>query len=252
MWDPTTYLRFSDERSRPFYDLVHRVTAVRPRYVVDLGCGTGELTATLADRWPEAELVGVDNSPQMLDRARPLAGPRLRFELADVRQWQPDRPVDVLVSNAVLHWVPDHLAVLGRLTPLLAPDGWLAFQVPNNFGSPAHVLLYELIDTPPWRIQLAGLPRPQAFDADTYLDVLADRGLAVDAWETTYLHVLSGDDAVLRWMSGTALRPVLSALADSAHEEFLSQYGAALRDAYPARSYGTVLPYRRVFVVAHG
>jgi trans-aconitate 2-methyltransferase len=251
MWEPTTYLQFADERGRAFHDLMHRVGAERPSYVVDLGCGTGHLTATLAERWPEADVVGVDSSPEMLARARTLTQPRLRFELADIRQWQPDRPVDVLLSNAVLHWVPEHLEVLARLPQLLVRDGWLAFQVPNNFGSHAHALMYELIDAPHWRTQLEGLQRPYAYDATTYLGVLTERGLTVDAWETTYLHVLHGEDAVLQWMSGTALRPVLAALAKPAQGEFLAEYGAALRDAYPPRPYGTVLPYRRIFVVAH-
>jgi trans-aconitate 2-methyltransferase len=251
MWDPATYLKFADERSRPFHDLVRRIAADRPSYIVDLGCGTGQLTATLAERWPQAEIVGVDNSAEMIAKAKPLTHPRLRFEIADIREWQPDRPVHVIVSNAALHWVPQHLDVLRGLTELVASGGWLAFQVPGNFGSRAHVLMYELMDAPRWQSYLGGIQRPEVPDAATYLDVLSEQGLAVDAWETTYLHVLQGEDAVLHWMSGTALRPVLAGLPSRERDEFLQEYAARLRNVYEARRYGTVLPYRRIFVVAH-
>jgi trans-aconitate 2-methyltransferase len=251
MWGPSAYLRYADERSRPFHDLLNRVAAESPTYVVDLGCGTGHLTATLTERWPPAEVVGVDNSAEMIAKAQPLARPRLRFELADLRQWKPDRPVDVIVSNAALHWVPEHLDVLRSLTQMLGSGGWLAFQVPGNFGSRSHVLLYELMDAPRWRTYLGGVPRPEVPDAAAYLDVLAQQHLAVDAWETTYLHVLQGEDAVLDWMSGTALRPVLAGLSGRQRDEFRNEYAARLRDAYEPRPYGTVLPYRRIFVVAH-
>jgi trans-aconitate 2-methyltransferase len=251
MWDPSTYLRYADERSRPFHDLLNRVAAEFPSLVVDLGCGTGHLTGTLAERWPGADVVGVDNSAEMIAKAEPLSRPRLRFELADLRHWKPDRPIDVIISNAALHWAPEQLDVLRSLTQLLTPGGWLAFQVPGNFGSQSHVVLYELMDSQRWRTYLGGVPRPAVPDAATYLDVLAECGLAVDAWETTYLHVLQGEDAVLQWMSGTALRPVLAGLPGRQRDEFLHEYAARLRDVYEPRPYGTVLPYRRIFVVAH-
>ena len=251
-WDPGQYLRYRDERSRPFADLTARIRAGAPRYVVDLGCGPGNLTARLAERWPGARVVGVDSSRRMIDRARAHRVPgRLEFALADLRDWRPEQPVDVLVSNATLQWVPGHLQLLPRLVAATAPGGWLAFQVPGNFTEPSHRLLDELRRAPRWR-DLVGdaVPAPAAYGPAEYLAALAMLGCAVDAWETTYLHVLPGEDPVLEWMRGTGLRPVLDVLAGGDRDRFVAEYGAALREAYPRREYGTVLPYRRVFVVA--
>lgn len=250
MWDPQQYLAFSDERARPFHDLLARVASEHPAEIVDLGCGPGTLTAMLATRWPGAHVVGVDSSPEMVAAAR--AVDRIDVVQADVREWKPARPVDVLVSNAMLHWVPDHLALLPRLVAYVAPGGWLAFQVPGNFAEPSHVLLRELADLPRWRDRLAAsrIARPVSYDPQDYLDALARLGCSVDAWETTYMQILAGEDAVLDWMSGTALRPILTTLDEAGQAEFTAEYGAALRDAYRRRDYGTVLPYRRVFVVA--
>jgi trans-aconitate 2-methyltransferase len=252
MWDPDLYLAFSDERSRPFYDLVGRVGAAAPEYVVDLGCGPGNLTSSLADRWPAAEIVGIDSSAEMIATAsaRP-ARPGLSFRLGDVRQWQPDRKVDVIVSNAVLQWVPGHADLLPDWAAALAPGGWLAFQLPGNFDQPSHAVLRELAASAKWRDRLAGAElNRQAGEPAEYLDVLARLGLAVDAWETTYLHVLPGEDAVTQWYKGTGLRPVLAVLSPGEAEEFLGDYSERVGRAYPAAPYGTVLPFRRVFVVA--
>jgi trans-aconitate 2-methyltransferase len=251
MWDPGQYRLFADERARPFADLLARVRAEDPRLVLDLGCGPGELTATLARRWPSADVLGVDSSAEMIAEAQRLAAGRLRFTRADVRQWQPDRPPGVIISNAVLQWIPDHLAVLARWAAFLAPGGWLAIQVPANFDQPSHVILRELAGSAAWRPLLKGvqLNRQAAQPAD-YLDVLAMAGLTVDAWETTYLHVLQGDNPVLEWYRGTGLRPALSALSPGQAADFTAEYGARVRAAYPATAYGTVLPFRRVFAVA--
>ena len=250
MWDPQRYLVFGDERARPFRDLMSVVDAQDPREVVDLGCGPGNLTATLAQRWPAARVVGVDSSTEMVAAARRLD--TIEVVHADLREWMPDRPVDVLVSNATLQWVPDHLGLLPQLVGAVAPDGWFAFQVPGNFAEASHVLLYQLADSPHWqdRIGARHVPRPSSNEPAEYLAVLAELGLAVQVWETTYFHVLSGDDAVLEWVSGTALRPVLAALTQDEQAEFTREYGALLRAAYPGRPYGTVLPYRRIFTVA--
>lgn len=252
MWDPGQYLSFASERSRPFFDLAARIGATDPRYVVDLGCGPGQLTAALAARWPQAQVVGIDSAAEMIAAAAAHAGERLSFRLADVTRWQPERPVDVIISNAVLQWVPGHLDLLPRWAGDLAPGGWLAFQVPGNFDQPAHVILRELAGAKRWRPSLAraDLNRTAA-DPGEYLDLLAAAGLSVDAWETTYLHVLQGEDPVTEWFKGTGLRPVLAALDEAEAAEFLTEYGERVRAAYPARPYGTVLPFRRVFVVAH-
>jgi trans-aconitate 2-methyltransferase len=251
MWDPGQYQRFADERSRPFYDLLARVGADQPGVVVDLGCGPGNLTADLARRWPGAAVRGIDSSPEMIEAARQWARPPLSFDLADVREWTPETAVDVLVSNAVLQWVPGHLDLLPRWAGWLSPDGWLAFQVPGNFDQPPHAAIREMAGSARWRplIGTAGFNR-QAGEPGVYLDVLARAGCEVDAWETTYLHVLAGEDPVLEWVKGTALRPVLAALDDEQAEEFLAEYRQRMRTAYPARWFGTVLPFRRIFVVA--
>jgi trans-aconitate 2-methyltransferase len=258
MWDPGQYLSFADERSRPFFDLAGRIAAEKPGYVVDLGCGPGQLTAHLAQRWPDATVVGVDSSAEMIEAATAARyggdgfGGRLSFELGGVREFNPGRPVDVIVSNAVLQWVPGHLELLPRWAGYLAPGGWLAFQLPGNFDQPSHVVLRDLAESDRWRDRLAGIElNRQAEDLTSYVDVLASGGLAVDAWETTYLHLLHGPDPVTEWYKGTGLRPVLAVLSPEEARDFVRQYGERVRAAYPAARYGTVLPFRRVFVVAH-
>jgi trans-aconitate 2-methyltransferase len=258
MWDPEQYLHFADERSRPFFDLAGRVGAEAPDFVVDLGCGPGQLTAELARRWPQATVLGIDSSAEMIEAAT-AAGydgdgfrGRLSFELGDVRDFKPDRPVDVIISNAVLQWVPGHLDLLPRWADYLSPGGWLAFQQPGNFDQPTHATLRDLAGSATWRDRLAGVRlNRQAEDLTSYLDVLATAGLAVDAWETTYLHLLHGPDPVTEWYKGSGLRPVLAALEPEEGAEFVRQYSDRVRAAYPAEPYGTVLPFRRVFVVAH-
>ena len=253
MWDPGQYLRFGDERSRPFFDLTSQVLAQRPDLVVDLGCGPGQLTAELARRWPGAQVRGIDSSAEMIAAAQRIGadGGRLRFSLGDLRDWQPDGPVDVIVSNAVLQWVPGHEDLLRRWAALLRPAGWLAFQVPANFAEPAYAIMRELAGSGRWRPLLADVALTrQSADPGPYVDLLSRAGCEVNAWETTYLHVLPGEDPVLEWYKGSGLRPVLAALRPDQSAEFLAEYGARLRQAYPRRPYGTVLPFRRVFVVA--
>ncbi|MGY1716157.1 trans-aconitate 2-methyltransferase [Geodermatophilus sp. SYSU D01106] len=252
-WDPATYLRHAGERARPFADLLARVDATDPRAVVDLGCGEGTLTASLAARWPGARVTGVDASPEMLAAAAAHAvDGRVAFERGDVRDWRPGGPVDVVVSNAVLQWVPGHAALLGRWAGWLAPGGRLAVQVPGNHRAPTHRLLADLCTSPSWssRLAAAAPPADPVLDPAGYLDVLTGAGLAADVWETTYLHVLRGPDPVLSWVRGTVLLPVLARLDDEAAADLTAEYAAALRAAYPARADGTtVLPFRRVFLV---
>jgi trans-aconitate 2-methyltransferase len=254
MWDPGQYLRFGDERSRPFFELTAQIRAEHPGLVVDLGCGPGQLTAELARRWPQAEVRGLDSSAEMIDAAAGRAdeaGPRLSFALGDLHDWRPEGPVDVIVSNAVLQWVPDHEALLPGWVAALSPGGWLAFQVPANFGEPSHAIMREVAAASRWRSLLADVKlNRQSADPAGYVDQLSQAGCVVNAWETTYLHVLPGEDPVLEWYKGSGLRPVLAALTPDQAGAFLAEYGARLREAYPRHPYGTVLPFRRVFVVA--
>lgn len=249
-WNPSTYLQFADERSRPFHDLVARIGADAPAEVIDLGCGPGGLTASLATRWPTARIIGIDSSPQMIARAEEHRSDAVSFEVGDLATWRPATAVDVVVSNAALQWVPNHLDVLPHLVKQLNAGGWLAVQVPGNFDEPSHVLLHELARDPRFAAATTGRLRPAAHDAATYLSRLSELGCAVEAWETTYLHVLDGEDPVFRWISGTGARPVLQALDAEQRAEFEAEYKEQLREAYPRRSFGTVLPFRRVFVVA--
>jgi len=264
MWDPDEYRRFADERSRPFFDLVGRVAAEAPRVVVDLGCGPGTLTATLARRWSGAQVRGLDSSAEMIEAARALAAGgwpgagitpagdrRLSFALGDVRDWTPAGAVDVIISNAVLQWVPGHLAVLARWAGFLPVGGWLAVQIPGNADEPGQRALRELAGGGRWRSRLAGVQlNRQAADPAEYLDLLGRAGFEVDAWETTYLHVLHGDDPVVEWYRGTGLSPVLAALPPQDAAQFVDDYRRRMSEAYSAAPYGTVFPFRRVFVVA--
>ena len=252
-WDPEQYLRFADARGRPFSDLLTRVDASSPAYVVDLGCGPGNLTAGLLERWPDADVVGVDSSPEMVEQAtRDHARPGLSFELGDVRTWSSARPVDVLTCNATFQWVPGHLDLLPRLWDTVAPGGWFAFQVPANFDQPNHTELAALRTSRRWSAVLGNVPIavPRSEEPVTYLRLMSELGARVLAWETTYHQALQGEDPVVEWMKGTGLRPVLAALDDAQRAEFLAEYGGRMRAAYPRQAFGTVLPYRRIFLVA--
>ncbi len=252
MWSPMVYLEHADDRARPFLDLLARVGATDPSVVVDLGSGPGGLTRLLAERWPSADVVGVDSSPEMVQRAQSdPQNARCKFVLGDVRDWRPQGLVDVLVTNATLQWVPDHLALLPRWIEQLAPDGWLAMQVPSNFDAPSHTIMRDLAASSRWADRLSGVLRHRDAVAEpaTYLDVLAATGCTADVWQTTYLHVLQGDDPVLSWVRGTGLRPVLAALSPAEAEAFQAEYAAMLRAAYPVQPYGTLFPFARTFAV---
>lgn len=246
-WDPDQYLAYADERGRPFIELISRIGAQRPADVVDLGCGPGNLTRLLTERWPSARVSGVDSSAEMIAKAR-ADHTEIGFAVSDLREWMAS--VDVIVSNATLQWIPGHLELLSTLIAKVRPGGWLAFQVPGNFAEPSHTILRELGGTPPYAEFAAGAVHPAAHDARTYLEALAGAGCTVDAWETTYLHVLQGPDPVFAWISGTGARPTLQALPDGLREEFIVDYKERLRVAYPPGPAGVVLPFRRVFVVA--
>jgi trans-aconitate 2-methyltransferase len=252
-WDPAQYARYADERGRPFLDLIARIGHDSPRRVVDIGCGPGNLTRLLALRWPEAMVEGIDSSPEMIEQAAKVATERLSFAIGDASVWQVPDDCDVIVSNATLQWVPGHQELIHGWATALPPGGWLAIQVPGNFDAPSHALMREQAESPRWRAQLDGVLRHHDAVATptAYASLLLDAGLAVEVWETTYVHLLSGPDPVLEWVRGTGLRPVLAALDVDDGAEFEAEYAASLRTAYPAGAHGTFLPYRRIFAVAH-
>ncbi len=251
MWDPQAYLDYGELRARPFRELVARVGAERPRRVVDVGCGPGTLTAELARRWPEARLEAFDNSPEMVAAARERG---VAARLCDVSDWRPEPDTDVVVSNAVLQWVPGHEQLLRRWVGELPPGAWLAVQVPGNMEAPSHRVVRELAASEPWAHRLRDV-RLRGVDAVyeplDYAALLADLGCAVDAWETTYVQQLTGENAVLEWITGTALRPVAAALDHGEWQRFRRDLAPLLDEAYPPRRDGTTwFPFRRVFVVA--
>ncbi|WP_239087986.1 methyltransferase domain-containing protein [Planosporangium mesophilum] len=260
-WDPAQYERFAAERARPFHDLVSQVPTPTPERVVDLGCGPGTVTATLADRWPDAHVEGLDSSPEMISRATRLTRPgRLEFGPDDIAQWRPaPGSVDVIVSNAALQWVPDHVTALPAWAASLRPGGTLAVQIPVSAGIPAAEVFRAVSTSPRWADRLREATSsvgPRSVSpvrpADEYIDVLAGSGLTVNAWQTTYLHILPGEDPVLEWFASTGLRPYLDALADdpAALAGFRDEVAERLREAYPRREYGTVLAFPRLFLVA--
>jgi trans-aconitate 2-methyltransferase len=275
VWDPHQYARHSGHRNRPISDLLARVPALpddeNPR-IADLGCGPGGPSLLLAERWPGARITGYDNSPAMLREARAYAGKTsaggsLEFTHADLTTWRPapGDHFDLIFSNAALHWVlhaegegaSGHTVLFPAWVQGLPPGGVFAFQVPGNFGSPSHALLLELRNSPRWRGRLGSESREGSVRTPAeYLAELEPLGCEVDAWETTYAHLLHGENPVLDWVKGTALRPVLTLLADDpeAQAEFLAEYGQLLREAYPPLggdpARGTVMPFRRIFVVA--
>lgn len=251
-WDPAIYSRYAGERGRPYLDLLARIGADSPRRVVDLGCGPGNLTALLLQRWPAAVVEGIDSSPEMIAEAGGVTG--VQFRVEDVTDWQMPTDADVVVSNATLQWVPTHRRLLRSWASALSAGGWLAFQVPGNFGSPSHQLMRALASSPRWRERIGDVLRHEDAVAEPreYAALLLDTGLEVDAWEATYLHLLGGIAPVLNWVRGTGLRPILAALGPEEAAEFEAEYAAALRDAYPSDTTGhTPFPFRRIFAVGH-
>ncbi len=249
-WNPETYLAFADQRTRPAAELLARVPSDRPRRVIDLGCGPGNSTALLAGRWPLAELEGLDGSAEMLAKAR-ATGLAASWTLADIAQWTPTAPYDVIFSNATLQWLPDQETLLPRLMDFVKPGGVFAFQVPMNFNAPSHVLMRDAAADPRWQAKLRAVSQPGSLEATRYYDILRPESAALDIWQTEYLQVLEGEDAVYRWVSGTALRPLVQALDESQREDFIALYKAKLNQAYPRRADGaTLFPFQRLFVVA--
>jgi len=227
-----------------------RVAAESPRRVADLGCGPGNLTVSLVQRWPNAVIEAWDNSPEMVEAAR---GRGVDAHVGDVQMWAPQPDTDVVLSNAVLHWVPGHADLLVRWAGQLSPGSWIAMQVPGNFDAPSHEAVRRLARDDRWSGLLRDFPfREGQVDEPTgYATLLTDAGCRVDAWETTYIHELTGADPVLQWITGTALTPVKSRLDETQWQQFREDLIPMLDEAYPMRPDGTTFfPFRRIFVVA--
>jgi trans-aconitate 2-methyltransferase len=250
-WNPERYLAFGDERTRPAVDLLARVPLAGLARVADLGCGPGNSTRLLCERWPEADVLGIDSSAAMLAKAE-HSGIRARWLESDVAAWTPDAPFDLLFSNAALHWLPDHAGLLPQLLGHLRPGGVLAIQMPRNFTAPSHMLLREVASAGRWAEHIAGRLDDEPVAApEWYHDLLAPLAAALDIWQTEYLHVLDGEDPVLGWVRGTALRPVIAALTSEEQACFEAEYARRLRTAYPRRPDGrTLFPFRRLFIMA--
>lgn len=250
-WDPATYLRFADHRIRPGLELMARIPLDAPRLIVDLGCGTGHLTADLARRWPEAHVIGVDSSVEMLGTAASL-NTRIEWVQADVEHWIPPSAPDLVYSNAALHWLGGHDTLFPRMAAWVAPGGSLAVQMPDNWREPTHTIPARILDEAGWPDAARdALMRDRVREPAFYRDLLVDRFETIDLWTTTYHQVLEGADPVLGWVKGSVLRPVLGALDEPRRTEFHDRCAAEYRDAYPPSADGsTVLRFSRFFVVA--
>jgi trans-aconitate 2-methyltransferase len=246
-------LKFAGHRLRPAVGLLNRIDFANPAEVYDLGAGAGNVTRLLKERWPGARVIGVDESPEMLAKAA-ISAPDIVWQRADLATWSPSRPVDVLYSNAALHWLGNHDRLFPALVSSLAPGGVLAVQMPHNFSGPSHTAIAQAARSESWRTKLEPLLRPPPVaEPSFYFDLLAPRVAALDIWETEYLHVLEGEHPVKEWMKGTWLTPILDALDPPERARFEARYAELVAHAYPRRADGrTLFPFRRLFIVARG
>jgi trans-aconitate 2-methyltransferase len=250
-WSAAQYVKFEEERTRPVRDLVARIPNGAAARAADIGCGPGNSTEVLRERYPEAEIVGVDSSPDMIEAARKRL-PGVAFEVADIEGWR-ETGFDVILANAVIQWIPGHETLLPALIGRLATGGSLAVQTPDNLDEPSHRLMREVAAEGPWAEKLAGAAKARADrnSADWYYRLLRTQAPRVDIWRTTYFHPLSGAGAVVEWVKGTGLRPFLDPLDPTERAAYLDRYEAAIASTYPAEADGTVLlPFPRLFFVA--
>lgn len=250
-WDPRRYLRFTDHRLRPGVELLARIDLEDPTTVVDLGCGPGNLTRLITERWPAAAVTGIDSSESMLARAS-QDQPGVDWVSADLTEWSPSGPVDVLFSNAALHWVGDHATVFPRLASWVAPGGVLAVQMPDNWKEPTHTIPAQILDSGAWpAVAVEALVRNPVHSPAFYRNLLRDQSVTIDIWVTTYHQVLASDNPIFEWVEGTVLSPVLTELDQDERREFRRQCTDAYERAYPHEPDGrVVLPFRRLFIVA--
>jgi len=250
-WNPQQYLKFGDERLRPAHDLVARVMVEAPQRIVDLGCGTGTVTALLHARWPDAQIAGIDNSEQMLERAR-AALANVAWKLDDLAAWSPASPVDLIVSNAALHWLDDHATLFPRLLSHLRPGGVLAVQMPAQHDAPSHQIGYNLAESTRWRDHLRRLVRRRPIlDPHEYYSLLRPHVCSLDLWFTEYVQALTGDNPVAEFTKGSFVGAWLSALPVDEARDFEARYRQQIALAYPVGSDGvTLFPFRRFFLIA--
>ena len=249
-WSPSTYLKFEDERTRPARDLLAQVSLTAPRTVIDMGCGPGNSTELLAERWPEARVTGLDSSPNMLAEARKRL-PAATFAEADATIWTPAPGTDLVFANAIYQWVPDHLTQLPKVLAALPEGGVLAVQMPDNMAEPSHVLMRETAAEGPWAAQLADAARLPLPPVSTYYDALRPVGSRVEIWHTAYNHVLESPEAIVEWVRSTGLRPFIDPLSPEHRADFLARYLARIAEAYPRTTDGKVLlRFPRLFIVA--
>ncbi len=250
-WDPAQYLKFAGERLRPALDLLAHIPVEAPQAVVDLGCGAGNLAPMILARWPQASLTGVDSSPEMLAKAR-AGHPRAQFVLADIGRWRPAAPVDVLYSNAALHWLEGHEQLIPGLLEAVKPGGFLALQMPRNFGAPSHTTIVQAIEQGPWRARLEpALRREPVAAPGEYWRMLKDRAARLEIWETEYLQVLTGENPVAEYTKGTWLKQFLDRLQEPERSAFEADYRRRVAAWYPPEADGrTLFPFRRLFIVA--
>jgi len=250
-WDPVLYLSFDAERLRPALDLLARIPLEAPETVVDLGCGPGHVAKILKARWPAARVVGVDRSPEMLQRAA-KEGPELAWQQADLAEWHPEQPVALIYANASLHWLEDHATLFPRLMAFLKPGGYLAVQMPRNHDRPSHLAAFDVAEQGPWRERLRPHLRKQPVsEPEDYVRWLTPWASQLDLWQTDYLHLLAGSDPVVAWTRGSLLVPLLEPLDEVERGAFLEAYRQEIRAVYPADATDrTPFWFRRLFIVA--
>jgi trans-aconitate 2-methyltransferase len=250
-WSASQYLRFEDERTRPARNLLDAVPNISAGNVIDLGCGPGNSTQLLAACYPDANVTGLDSSPDMLAEAR-VALPGATFELGQIESWSPDRRYDVIFANASLQWLPDHETLFPRLVKNLKPDGTLAIQVPDNLDEPSHVSMREVAQTGPWfeRLKPADETRTDILSASDYYAILSPICSRVDVWRTVYHHPLDVD-RIVDWFKGSGLRPYLALLDAEERTAFLAEYRRLIELRYPQQPDGrSLLAFPRLFIVA--
>jgi trans-aconitate 2-methyltransferase len=251
VWNPQQYLKFSGHRLRPAVDLLMRIPDLPVRSVADLGAGAGNVTKLLRERWPDAAVVGIEGSAEMVAAGR-KAAPDVEWLHHNLESWRAARKHDVIYSNAALHWLPDHEILFPSLMESVEPGGILAVQMPRNFEAPSHLLIAETALNGRWRNRVQHLiTPPPVSEPGFYHSLLAPSSENVDIWETEYLQVLEGENPVKEWTKGTWLTRYLDALEGADKAGFEAAYGERVARAYPRNSRGqTLFPFRRLFIVA--